>query len=159
MRPFLKYKQHKVVRWSLLTALVLALFLIGHLEDQIKDEFTFWLDKSTSTLKLTPLSGILVESVYSSKFISLIYRLLYFSICISFIHVYFLQSSITRWALRSYICLLLLTLLLYGIADKLRLEQLRSVAFRIDSLMVSPMPIIILIPALLLAVDAKKQVK
>lgn len=145
MEQYLECSRRKLFRWGLLTILGFVLFIIGYFEDFIKVELPVLLANHLDSLtQLNSLIALLQETTLAN----LLYRVVYCSVCLAFIHAYFRQATITKLSMWSFIFLILFMLLLYSIADRLQLYQLRTVAFRIDSLIVSPFLLIILIPAL-----------
>nr|WP_116544758.1 hypothetical protein [Pontibacter virosus] len=133
------------------------LVLIGHQEESVKGYFAFILDELSKTSFQN--KGAYLDLKYfevSSRALTMIYRILYCTICLLIIHYYFGASKITKIAILLYLFLFVLTLGMYVCAEQSELSQLHTVAFRIDTLLVSPMPIIILIPALSLIPAVKE---
>lgn len=151
----LNYKQQTFKwKWVLLSSLVIVLISIGHLEAYIKDALLVYFN---SILIEEPGSDLIpVTAKTSNRMTSLVYRLLYCSLCMLIIHVYFFKPKITKIAILLYLLLFTLTLGLYMAAAQFQLSQLHVVAFRIDTLLVSPMPVVILIPALYLTTSIKQ---
>lgn len=141
----LKQKQ-RIYKWGLLSVLGTILFVTGNFEGALKDYLQLYLNEVWKALALR--NDLQKEfDLNSTRLINLCYRLCYVGISLLIIHTFFKRRSITHISLCLYLTLLLLTILLYSIAELLGLGPLRIVAFRVDTLVVSPMPIIILIAA------------
>lgn len=150
----LKHKQPTIRwKWVFRGTLVLILMVIGHQEAYIKDVFSLYLSSLPYPFFIDGTGSDLIPTTAetASRIVSLGYRLLYCSVCLLIIHAYFWKTKITKLALFLYLLLFALTLGLYVAAEQSQLSQLHIVAFRLDTLLVSPMPVVVLIPALYLS--------
>lgn len=123
--------------------LMFFLFWIGHVEATVKSAFANSLGFLYAALGLETNQFAL----YSSRFVNLEYRILYCALCITLIHFIFNKLSVTKIVLALYTVVLSLTFLLYITAEVFQIEPLHIVAFRIDTLVVSPMPVVLIVAA------------
>lgn len=148
-KPLKRKQQPSKKRWAILGCLFILLLLIGHQETAVKGSIIVGLSKIYSFFQGSDLD--ILHTFFSIKneerAANLVFRVLYSSVCLSIIHFYFLKPQLTKLAFLFYLFLYVSTLTLYFAAEQLQLPSLHIVAFRIDSLMISPMPVVILIPA------------
>lgn len=148
-KPLKLDQQRSKKRWAILSGLVFILILVGLYEAYVKQSVIMGFS-NTYNLFLEPDSNIL-RSLYSQKNVdrlaNLFYRILYSGVCMLIIHIYFLKPQLTKLAFLFYFFLYASTLTLYFVAEQLQMSSLHIVAFRLDSLLISPMPVVILIPA------------
>ncbi len=144
-KPF-NYLQVQLFRWSMYTILVVAFLLVGAYEVPIKKQLSDYTLTLSNFIHLQEISYALdsILKLHNPTLVNLCYRLLHACICASFISLYFRKKYVTKVTLIFYSLLLLLTFLLYFTAGVTQLSFLRIVAFRIDTLLISPMPIILL---------------
>lgn len=150
------FLQHKW-KWVAFSSLLSLLFIIGLQEVYIKDTLFLYFSKAYNLLYVGDADSILTPTAtkITNKIVSMSYRLLYCSICLLTIQVYFWKLNIIQLAVFMYVVLFVVTVVLYVAAELSRLPQLHVVAFRVDTLLVSPMLLIILISAIYLAPNAK----
>ncbi|PKV75508.1 XrtX-associated membrane protein [Pontibacter ramchanderi] len=159
-RKILKYKQLILARnWAIVSVFIVVIIIVGHHEAYIKDLIYFFCSKVLLLLsRNAQAKGLLIDyEILTVRVVNMFYRLLYCSICLLIIQTYYRKIVITKLAFLLYIALLSLTLGLYFAADQLQLDQLHTVAFRIDTLLVSPMPVILFIPTIYLQVKLKNK--
>ncbi|SFH06110.1 XrtX-associated membrane protein [Pontibacter chinhatensis] len=148
-KPLKLNQQRSKKRWAILSGLVSILILVGLYETPIKESVIIGFS-NTHNLFLEPDPNI-HHSLYSLKNVdrlaNLLYRILYSGVCMLIIHTYFLKPQLSKLAFLFYFFLYASTLTLYFVAEQLQMSSLHIVAFRLDSLLISPMPIVILIPA------------
>lgn len=150
----LRFQRHSLIRYSLLVLLGAFIIILGHLEPWFKESLVAYVEK---LIDLSKKNYNIHEShnKHIEDIINLIYRLFYCIICLYILHIYFMKAQITKLILSFYSLLLCLIMFLYGSAQVLHIEPLQVVAFRIDTLLISPMPIILIIPALYLTNQPK----
>ncbi|WP_425568636.1 XrtX-associated membrane protein [Pontibacter saemangeumensis] len=139
------HKLLQFIRWALIAVLVLVLIIIGHIESSLKRDFAVFLNSWTSSPNLFPYNQYLTSNV--SRLVNLAYRIVYIILLFSITHLYFMDFNISKFAMLFYTSLFIFTFILYVIAYEAQSAPLHVVAFRIDSFLVSPMPVILLIPA------------
>lgn len=137
-----------------LVALALALLALGLFDAEVKYG-TGTLLKTLAYVTADSLPSELLTN-HSSGLINLVYRTCYCGICLLFMQAITRKAAVTKLAACLYLFLLTLVFVLYVFSDLLQVHPLRIVAFRIDTLTVSPMPVILLLGALQLS---RKQLK
>lgn len=141
-----RYSQFDLIKYGLLTLLAISILIVGLLEASLKDSLAINLDKLI-VYSLANDGTHSNLSIHSLRIVNFAYRLLYCGICLFIIHIYSTNRVITKLAVILYGSLLCLITMLYTVAQMSQVEPLRIVAFRMDTLLVSPMPVILLISA------------
>ncbi|AKD03971.1 hypothetical protein PKOR_13765 [Pontibacter korlensis] len=160
--PQLNNKESKIIKWFLLTVLVAFWLLVGLKEHAIKQAIA---SSIYFVIKLFDLPAVLYSSTehayanltkVGSRLITLSYGIAYCGTSLLVIHMYFMNISITKLTLGLYISMFIASLLINEVGKELHFETFRVVAYRIMSMTLSPVPIMLIIPALQL--HAKKEV-
>ncbi|WP_439882567.1 XrtX-associated membrane protein [Pontibacter sp. MBLB2868] len=143
------------LKWVLTGTLVILVVMVGQFEDLLKTEI---LTLITSPFSLPVISHELSLSLFnnSGRITNLVFRVLYCCLCVFTVHSLFYNYKITKLAIGFYLAVLVLVFLLYGISVSMNIQPLHTIAFRIDTLLISPMAIIIFIPALTLSTRTQK---
>ncbi|WP_445323615.1 XrtX-associated membrane protein [Pontibacter sp. H249] len=147
-----RFKLLKVIRWSAFVISIATLLWLGINDVYFKyktalvlaDFYNLFNHQETNSNSYT----ILVT--HSNQIVNLIYRLVYAGICLIIIHSLFWNSQVAKISVFLYVLVLACTFFLYTLAEVIHVEALRVAAFRIDTMIASPMPIVLLIPALYL---------
>ena len=160
----LSTSRHRIGNWSIVAFLTIALIVIGFEEASIKviigrfhnilQYYFFRSDIFPYSLEPEQLNVI---TSTSRRLINLVYRMIYCGVCLLILHKYFNNYAITKIALMMYFSAAILYVLLIALAKFLPFHPFLIIAFRIDTLIVSPMPIILFIPAFYLVVSSQKQ--
>ncbi|PRY06766.1 hypothetical protein CLV24_12632 [Pontibacter ummariensis] len=151
-------------KWLLLITLIVALLLYSYHEALIYKQLSESLKRLTTVDSFT---GILPDTYSQTlkelmkggrRLIMLGYRLFFCVLSLLIVHVYFLNYTKTKVATVLYSCAMLLYLLLYGVAKGFNSEPLLLVAIQIDSFILSPALIMLIIPAFHLAAPKKEAI-
>lgn len=154
-------RQRKIGKWILLGAVVAFWLYFGMQEFFFNQVMAACFQKLFTGLGFPdfiygpaePINSELTKN--GSRLITLSFGLLYCGFSLLIIQVYFLNLRITRIALGLYLCLFLISILINETGKGWPFEPFRVIAYRIMTLIISPMPIILLIPALHLTKVAK----
>ncbi|WP_128396940.1 XrtX-associated membrane protein [Botryobacter ruber] len=156
----LNNRQPKVGRWVFFSVFFLAWLITGFWErvfmQKLESIYKFVfasLGVSNNMLDGARVGGI---TTGSSGLVVMSYGLLYSLLSLFVIHFYFFRRATTKIAIGLY-CGITVLFLLFKISGViLNLEPLHLVSFRIKAIILSPMPIILLIPALYLVSNSHK---
>ena len=147
---------NKAYRWTLLAILCICFLLLGSQELYLKYICKLYL---TQFAVYTPpfLQEILLR--HCSQFSNMLYRVYYVAFCVLIIYLYFNSSNVSKLALYLFGSILVFTMLLYFLGKTLHIGALHIAAYRVDGLLISPMPIVLLISSLKLILASKASEK
>ncbi|MCC9167198.1 XrtX-associated membrane protein [Pontibacter harenae] len=146
-------------------AVVISLWLyLGVQEELIKFNIALLLNKLLVLLNQADVMYELSNDGQSSgeftengnRLITFSYSIIYCGLCLVIIQLLFMQIKITKFILYMYLFMFILCMFINETGKDFNFEPFRSIAHRIMMMVLSPMPIVLLIPALHLKMNPTK---
>jgi hypothetical protein len=159
----LKFSPRKIVSRIFLAALFIILFFAGHYEVILHKEIGLiyhWLfsllDQPDAIYRRLDEYNLGDLTQTGRRLIKISSIALYCSLSLVIIQLCFLNLSVTKIVFWLYIIMTAIFFMLYFFSHWLHIEPLLMMAIRIENLMTSPIPILLLIPALHLATPTRQ---
>lgn len=116
-------------------------FIVGFQEEYLVSRLN---DLQNSLYLFMPIEG--GASISYDRLVTVMYSFLYCGLSILIIHLYFKKWPVTEVAVSFYVVMVAITVILNELGKSIPFDPLRVTAYRLMTVIVSPLPIILIIP-------------
>lgn len=142
-----------VWRWALLLVLLGSWLVVGYEEDFFREQLAYWQQQLVPSLQKAPQTPSYDPA--TGRLPLLLYGLLYCGLSLLIVQVYFRSLRTTLLALGIYVGLLLVTVIINETGKAFYFSPFRVTAYRIMTLINSPMLLVLVFCALHFAAPQK----